>query len=98
MNTSNFMHGWMTVIESLATIAIILTAFGLMLGILKPADTLRQVAGILAVAILFMLIPCVVVNAWSGITPWQRAALVVLGLFFVLLRRPRQKKSRGKET
>jgi hypothetical protein len=35
-------HAWVTLIQSLAAIALILTAFGLMLGIVKPADALSM--------------------------------------------------------
>ena len=83
MNGSNFMQGWVALAGSLATIALILTAFGLMLGIVKLADALRRVAAILGVVMLLMMIPAVLVNIWSGMSLWQRLALatIVIGVW-----------------
>jgi hypothetical protein len=75
MDGSNFMQGWVVLAGSLATIAIILMAFGLMLGIVKPADALRRVAAILGIVMLLMVIPAVLVNIWSDMSLWQRLAL-----------------------
>jgi hypothetical protein len=41
---------------------LILTAFGLMLVIVKPPDALRRVGAILGVVVLFMVLPSVLVN------------------------------------
>ena len=38
MNGSNMMQGWLTLSGSLAIITLVLTAFGIMLGIVKPAE------------------------------------------------------------
>lgn len=48
----------------LAAIAFILTAFGIMLGIVKPADALRRVGAILGIVVLLMVIPVTLVNVW----------------------------------
>ena len=66
MNGSKFMQGWVTFEGLLATIAIILVAFDLMLGIVKPADALKRVGAILGIVIVLMPIPGVLVGAWSG--------------------------------
>jgi hypothetical protein len=66
MSGSNFMQGWMVLAGSLVLIALILTAFGLMLGIGKPADALKRVGAILGIVIVLMPIPGVLVGAWSG--------------------------------
>ena len=47
MIESNFMQAWVTLAGSLTMIALLLTAFGLMLGIMKPADALRRVGAIM---------------------------------------------------
>jgi hypothetical protein len=80
MNGSTFMQGWVALAGSLVMIALILTAFGLMLNIVKPADALRRVAGILGVFMLLMVIPAVLVNIWSGMSLWQRLGLAVIGI------------------
>ena len=60
------MQWWVALAGLLAMIALILTAFGLMLGIVKPADALRRVGAILGVIMLLMVLPAVLVNLWSG--------------------------------
>ena len=90
MNGSNFMQGWVALAGSLAIIALILTAFGLMLGIVKPADALRRVGAILGVVMLLMVLPAVLVYIWSGMSVWQRLALAAIVLGLCLLKRPRR--------
>jgi hypothetical protein len=80
MNESNVMHGWVVLLGSLATIALILMSIGLMLGIVKPADGLKRIGSILGVAIVLTLIPAVLVCAWLGMTLWQRIALAAIGI------------------
>jgi hypothetical protein len=74
-------------------IALILTAFGVMLGLVKPADVPRRVGAILGVAIVLILISGVVVNAWSGLSLWQRIALAAIGIGVCLFKRA-QRESR----
>ena len=90
MNGPNFMQGWVALSGSVAMIALILTAFGLMLGIVKPADAFRRVAGILGVVMLLLVLPAVIVSIWSGISLWQRLALAAIAMGIWLLRRPRR--------
>jgi hypothetical protein len=90
MNGSNFMQGWVALVGSLAMIALMLTVFGLMLGIVKPADALRRVGAILGIVMLLMVLPAVLVNIWSGMSLWQRLALAAIGVGVCLLKRPRR--------
>ncbi|MGD0904692.1 MAG: hypothetical protein ABR924_17285 [Terracidiphilus sp.] len=80
MNGSNFMQVWVALAGSVATIALILTAFGLMLGIVKPADALRRVGAILGVVMLLMVLPAILVSIWSGMSLWQRLGLAAVAL------------------
>jgi hypothetical protein len=97
MNGSNFMQGWVALAGSLTMIALILTAFGLMLGILKPADALRRVGAILGVVMLLMVLPAVLVNFWSGMSLWQRLVLAALGIAVWQWRRPRRRARKRNE-
>ena len=90
MNGSNFMQGWVALTGSVAMIALILTAFGLMLGIVKPADALRRIAAILGVIMLLLVLPAMLVSIWSGMSLWQRLALAAIVLGVCLLKRPRR--------
>jgi len=80
MNGSNFMQGWLTLTGSLATIALILTAIGIMLGIVKPADALRRVAAILGIVMLLLVLPAILLNIWSALSLWQWLALATIGI------------------
>jgi hypothetical protein len=90
MSESNFMHWWMNLVGSLATIALIIAAFGLILGSLKPADTLMRIGSILGAVIALIFAPCILVNAWLGMTLWEKIGLVAIVIVAWQWRRPRQ--------
>ncbi len=89
MNGSNFMQGWVALTGSVAMIALILTAFGLMLGIVKPSDALRRVAAILGVVMLLLVLPAVLVSIWSSMSLWQRLVLAAIAIGLWQWRRQR---------
>ena len=78
MNGLNFMQGWVGLAGWVATIALVLTAFGLMLGMVKPVDAPKQIGTILAVAIFFMCTPAILAKLWSAIPLWQRIGLIAI--------------------
>jgi uncharacterized protein (DUF983 family) len=84
------MHGWMSLLGSFATIAIILTAIGLMLGIVKPADVPKHIGAILVIVIGLMVVPGILVSAWSAMSLWQQVALIAIGVCVILWLRPRR--------
>ncbi len=90
MNGSSFMQGWVTLAGSIATIALILTAFGLMLRIVKPAGVLGRVAAILGVVMLLMALPAILVSVWSAMSLWQRLALAATWIGIWQWCRPRR--------
>jgi hypothetical protein len=96
VNESIFMHGWATIIGSLATIAIIATALGLMLRVLKAADALKRIGACLGLAVLLKLIPGALINLWLSMSVWERIALTVVGLVTVWWRRPRRQSRKNK--
>jgi hypothetical protein len=89
MSGSNFMQGWVALAKSFAIIALILTAFGLMLGIVKHADAVNRVAAILRIVIVLMLAPGILAGVWSAISLWQQIALMAVGIDVWQLRRLR---------
>jgi len=96
MNGSNFMQGWVAITGLVAVIALILTAFGLVLGVVKPAVSLKRIGTILGTVIVLLLIPGVMVSAWSGLSLWQRLGLAVIGIgVLLLLKKSRQPKNRN---
>jgi len=85
---------WVSLTQSLAIIAIILTAFGLMLGIVKPADALKHVGAILGIVVLLMLVPDALMSLWSAIPLWQWIGLAVIGIVILQWRRPRRQSGK----
>jgi len=75
---------------SLAVIALILTALGLMLGIVKPADVLKRVGAILGTVIVLLLIPVALANLWLHILLWQRIGFAAIAIGIWRWRRPRE--------
>jgi len=97
MSESNFMHGWAMLIGSLATIALILMAFGLMMGIVKPADPLKHVGTVLGIVIALILLLGALMSAWSSMSLWQQMALVAIGVCVWQWWRPRRQTRKRKE-
>ena len=67
MSASNFMQAWVALTGSLAMIAIILTALGLMVGVVKPADAARHLGAILGMVIVLMFAPGLVMSGWLAV-------------------------------
>jgi hypothetical protein len=91
------MHGWVALLGSLATIAIILTAIGLMLGIVKPADVMKHIGAILGIVIGLMVIAGILWSAWSAMSLWQQIALIAIGVVLLQWLRPRRQPRKRKE-
>lgn len=90
MYVANFMQDWTQLVKSLAVIALILTAFGLMLGFIQPAVALRRVAAILGIVAMLILIPCALAKLWSDIPLWQWIVLAAIGVCVWQWWRPRR--------
>ena len=97
MNESIFMHGWASIIGSLATIAIIVTALGVLLGVLKPADALKHGGAFVGVAIVVVLIVTVLVGLWSSMSLWQRTVLAAFAFGAWRLRQERRQPRERKD-
>ncbi len=91
MNGSSFMQGWLTLVGSLAIIALVLTAFGIMLGIVKRADAVNRVGAILGIVIALMLAPGILAGIWSAMSLWQQISLIAIAVIVWQLRRPRRR-------
>jgi len=92
MSGSNFMRGWIAFVGSLAIIALILTAFGIMLGIVKRADAVNRIGAILGIVIVLMLAPGILAGVWSAMSMWEQFSLVAIAVIAWQLRQPRKRK------
>lgn len=98
MIAGNFLNDVTAIIGMFATIAIIVTGFGLMLGMLKPADALKRIGAILGTVVALIVLTSILVNAWSQLPSWQQLSLIAIGLMllFGLVSR-REKRHRPRD-
>jgi hypothetical protein len=85
------MQGWLTLVGSLAIIVLILTAFGIMLGIVKRTDAVNRVGAILGIVIVLVPAPGILAGVWSALFLWEQVSLVTIGVVVWQLRRQRRK-------
>jgi hypothetical protein len=78
----------------LAISALILTAFGIILGIVKLADAVSRIGAILGVVMIVMLAPALLGRIWSAIPLWQRLSLTAISIGVWLWLRPQPRKRR----
>jgi Mn2+/Fe2+ NRAMP family transporter len=92
---TNLMHGWAEVVESVALVAIVILATGLIVSAVKPSDATRHLGTILCLIIPLLMLPAIMATAWSSMSFWQHFAIVILGIVIGLsLRALRQARKR----
>ena len=74
----NVVQGCESIVGSLAVMAIIVTALATMVGLVKPADTMKHCGSIVGIVIVLVLIVSVFVGLWSTMSLWQRAVLAAI--------------------
>lgn len=98
MYEADFIHGCMSILGSLAMIAIIVTALGAISGLIKPADALRYCGLILGIVIVLVLLVSVLVGLWSNMSLLQKVTLAALGVgVWWLLRRRGEGRKKDEE-
>ena len=91
------MQEWARLVESLATVGVIVTALCLMLGIVELGYVLKHIGAILGIAILLILVPIMMVSAWAAMSIWQKIGFAAICLAVLLFRRPRPHTGRTRE-
>jgi hypothetical protein len=97
MSGANFIQGWTQLVESLATIGIIVIALCLMLGIVERSDILKHIGAIFGIAIVLILIPAMLLSTWTAMSFWQRIGVAALGFAVLLFRQPPRRGSPKKK-
>jgi hypothetical protein len=97
MNGSSFIQGWLTLTEMLAIIAFILTAYGIILGIVKLADVPKRIGAILGIIVALILAPGILAGVWSAMSLWQQIGLIAIGIGAFQWLRPRRGRKRKME-
>jgi membrane protein implicated in regulation of membrane protease activity len=98
MHEANFIHGCISIIELLATIAIIVIALGTIVRLVTPADLLKYCGVIVGITVVLILLVSVLVSLWVSMSLWQNVVLAVIASSVWRLRqRPREprKKTEG---
>ena len=84
MIAGDFLNSVTALVGMSATIAIIVTALGLMLGMVKPADALKRVGTILGTVVALNVLLHMLVATWSRISAWQHLSLIAIGLILLV--------------
>lgn len=96
MIETNFMRGWAGIVESVALCAITILAIGVIVSAVKPSDVARHLAVILCIVVLLLVLPAIMVAAWSSMSFWQHLGILILGIMIGLslrvLRQMRNKR------
>lgn len=79
MIETNLMRGWAGVVESAALFALAILGICLIVSAVKPADAVKHLAAIICCTILLLILPAIMMAAWSSMTSWQHFGIVILG-------------------
>jgi Sec-independent protein secretion pathway component TatC len=99
MYEPNVVQGCESIVGSLAVMAIIVTALATMVGLVKPADTVKYCGAIVGIAIVLVLLVSVFVSLWSSMSLWQKAVIAAMGfgIWWMRWERNRPRKKREEE-
>jgi putative effector of murein hydrolase LrgA (UPF0299 family) len=89
MFEGTLLQAWARLVESVAVIGIVVTALCLMLGIVERREVLKHIESIIGIAILLILVPALIVNAWAVLSLWQQIGVVAIGVLIWILQRSR---------
>ncbi|MGA2654008.1 MAG: hypothetical protein ABSF28_26100 [Terracidiphilus sp.] len=84
MIQTNLMCGWAGIVESVALIAITILALGIIVSAVKLSDVLKHLRAILCMTILLLMLPAIIVSAWTSMTYWQHLGILILGIMIGL--------------
>ena len=97
MYEPNVVQGCESIVGSLAVMAIIVTALATMVGLVKPADTVKYCGVIVGIAIVLVLLVSVFVGLWSSMSLWQKAVIAGMGFGIWWVRRERNRPRKKRE-
>jgi hypothetical protein len=96
----SLLNGRISLIGALTTIALIVMAVAVMLGIIKRGDSLKHLGALLCVMILLTVLPGILIHSWAALTIWQQIGLLAIGvgIYFWRLSSRRSRVSRRAKT
>jgi hypothetical protein len=92
MAPSCITHSWFALLGSAAMLAVVLTALGLMIGLVKSADIQGKFGAIVGVFVVLTILPGILIGAWVRMSLGQQITLVGIGILVWL--RPHRRASR----
>src|ERR1700735_4180349 len=95
MTATSITQFWSALLGSAAMLAVVLTALGLMIGLVKLADIPKKLGTILAILIALTILPGLLLSAWARISLCQQIALVAIGVFILISLLPKRKTRSG---
>ena len=96
MYGADFIHGCISILGLLATIAIIVIALGTILRFVEPANAFKYCGIIIGFTIAMVLLVSVLVSLWANMSAWQRVVLAALAFGVWRLRqRPHEPRKKN---
>lgn len=79
MVETNLLRRWDGIVESVAFVAIVILAIGVMVSAIKPSDAAKHLGALLCIVILLIVLPAIIVSAWYSMSLWQHLGISMLG-------------------
>jgi hypothetical protein len=98
LTASTITQFWFELLGLLAMFAVVLTALGLMIGLVDPADIPRKLGTLLAILIALMILPCILISAWERMSLGQQIALAAIGVVILTVLIPIRKRRHGQRS
>ncbi len=77
---------WASLVESVALIAIIVLAFGVIVRAVAPGDVMRRLGMIIGIVILLLMMPVIIASQWNSMSFGQHLGIIaVLGILGVIV-------------
>jgi len=93
MIETNLMRGWAGIVEAVTLVAFTILALGLIVSAVKLSDAVRYVGTIVVVLILLLMLPAIMMSAWSAMPLWQQFGIVAMVIGVCLWWQLRRKTS-----
>lgn len=69
---------WDTIVVSLAVIAMVVIALGMMIRVIDPPSAFRRIGAALGCMIVLVMVPSIIVHLWGALSLWQQLGIVAL--------------------
>jgi len=86
-----------SIVGSIALLALIVIALGTMVGLIKPAEVMQSVGVLIGIVIAAILLVSVFVGLWSNMSLWQRLASAAIIASIFRFRQTRQQSGKRRD-